>query len=224
MGTQLMPGKRIVEGRHQNQDALSQLRREIAAELAYLLEGFFTGIEARYFELAGQRASNALELSDTIRELLSRRQDITHGFGPSVVASVDNWLYCGKEDVNPPGDKSFVAESVCSARAHFAEVLGQIDQRSRELLNNGWNLKHVPVAPEPLCCRFVAICEEVCTAEISLHATAILFRQLVLERLGNLYGKIYRVLIATDDSDHALTRRPEEFAEMKGLALLHVSA
>ena len=219
-----MPGKRVVEGRQQNQDALVQLSWEIAAELAYLLEGFFTGIEARYFELAGQRTGNALELADTIRELLSRRQDISHGFGPSVVASVDNWLNCGEEDVNAPADNSLVAESVCSARAHFAGVLGQIGQRSHELLHNGWNLKQVPVAPEPLCCRFVAICEEVCTAEISLHATAILFRQLVLDRLGNLYGKIYRVLIAADASDRTLTRRSEEFAKMKGLALLHAPA
>jgi hypothetical protein len=206
-----------VEEKHQSHNTLSQLRWEIEGELAYLLEGFFSSIEVRYFELAGQRTGSTPEISNTIRELLFRRQDITLGFGSSVVASVDSWLYCGKEKVDIPGGNSFVTESSCSVRAHFAEVLRQIDRRSRERVQNAWDLEYLPISPEPLCHCFVAVCRDVCAAEISLHTTAFLFRRLVVERLGNLYGRINRVLATEDADDHTPSRRQEEVAEISAI-------
>ncbi len=197
--------------KHRIETTLSQLRREIADELVYLLEVFFTNIEVRFFEIAGQRASRDPELSNTIRELLSKREDITLGFGSAVKVSVDNWLCAEKEKIEVPGDDAVVPESAYSVQAHFVRVLGHIDRRSRQLVDNAGSLECLPVAPEPLCRCFVATCQDMCVEGISLHVTALLFRRLVLERLGGLYGRINRKLTAVAD-DQALSRRHQQSA------------
>lgn len=199
--------ERIVVTKQQIQTALNPLRREVADELAYLLEGLFSNIEVRFFEIAGQRADRERELSKTIRELLSRREEITLAFASAVKRSMDNWPCVEKETIEASGDDPVVAEAAYSVEAHFVEVLGQIDRRSRELVGNAGNLERLPVTPEPLCHCFVATCRDMCDEEISLHITAALFRRLVLERLGDLYGRIGRKLkIAADVGDKPYSR------------------
>lgn len=223
-GREVIPDKGVVVTKHRIQTTLGQLRREVTDELTYLLEGFFINIEVQFFEIAGQRATRDRELSDTIRELLSRREDIALGFGAAVNVSIDNWLCAEQEKAEDLGDDSVVAESSSSAQGHFARVLEEIERRSRELVDAAGSLESLPVAPEPLCRCFVATCRDVCVEGISLGVTAVLFRRLVLERLGDLYGRINRKLsaVAADHQpvsgpDHQGT--PEEIIEIESLPL-----
>jgi hypothetical protein len=218
------PDKGVVVSKHGFQTTLGHLRREVTDELAYLLEGFFANIEVQFFEIAGQRTARERELSDTIRELLSKREDITLGFCAAVNVSMDNWLHAEQEESEDLGDDSLVAESASSAQGHFARILEEIDRRSHELVEGAAGLESLPIAPEPLCRCFVATCRDMCVEGISLGVTAVLFRRLVLDRLGDLYGRINRKLSA-EAPDHQPVSCPdrdgvqEEIIEIESIPL-----
>ena len=158
---------------HRIQSILNQLRREVADELTYLMDGFFTNIEVRFFEVAGQRATRDPDLCNTIRELLSKREEISLGFRSAVQTSFDGWLFADQEDTSNPGDDIVVPESAYGVQDHFATILELIDQRSRELVDNAGSIGRLPVAPESLYRCFMVTCLNTCVEGISLSATTV---------------------------------------------------
>ncbi len=182
---------------------LHMMHRQVTAEVARLMEGFYSNLEDGLFELAYRDSDSSYQgyCFNLMRELRFRRQLLMDTFTKRMNDGAAAWF----EDVDlASDDRELDAIALAMSRkcsAHFGALLRSIVDRVAEVTDRPMDLASLPVGPYQVARHFVQSCHLIEFDKASIEVVQDLFLRFVLDRLGTAYGQFNRALSASLASD-----------------------
>ncbi len=181
---------------HECLQTLQMLHRQVTAEVARLMEGFYSNLEDGLFELAYRDSDSTYQgyCFNLMRELRFRRQLLMETFTRRMHDGAAAWM----EDVDLAGDDTELnAIALAMSRkcsAHFGTLLRSIIDRATDMTGRPLDLASLPIGPYQVARHFVQSCHLIEFDKASIEVVQELFLRFVLDRLGTAYGQCNQVL------------------------------